>query len=86
MIGVVGGQKVIEHFSSDRYPMSVEHSILESCIASDEKPLKTNQIQNKKNICVCSFYKTLEEYDYEEYKKDEYSFLNTFDKKSKECR
>lgn len=85
MIGSVGGHQVIEHFTTDRYPMSVEHSILESCISSYEEPLKIYQIQNKKNVCVCAFNKTLKEYDYEEYKKDQYGFLNTFDKKSKEC-
>jgi hypothetical protein len=86
MIGGFGGHKAIEYFDTDRYPMSVEHSILENCISSYDEPLRSSYIRNKKEVCVCAFQKTLKEYDYKEFKKNQYGFLNTFETKSRECR
>lgn len=86
IIGSVGGHQIVEYFDTDRYPMSVEHSILENCISSYDEPLRSSYIRNKKEICVCAFQKTLKEYDYKEYKKNQYGFLNTFETKSRECR
>lgn len=85
IIGSVGGHQIVEYFDTDRYPMSVEHSILENCISSYDEPLSTSIIRNKKDVCVCTFYKTIKEYDYEEYKKNQYDFLNIFESKSREC-
>jgi len=86
MIGGFGGHEAIEYFDTDRYPMSVEHSILENCISSYDEPLSTSRIRNKKDVCVCTFYKTIKEYNYGEYKKNQDAFLNTFKTKSRECR
>lgn len=86
IIGSVGGHQIVEYFDTDRYPMSVEHSILENCISSYDEPLRSSYIKNKKKVCVCAFYKTLKEYDYEEFKKNQDDFLNTFEIKSRECR
>ena len=85
IIGSIGGHQIVEYFDTDRYPMNVEHSILENCISSYDEPLRSSYIRNKKEICICAFQKTLKEYDYEEYEKDQSGFLNTFETKSKEC-
>lgn len=81
----VGMHQITKHFDTNRYPISVEHSILENCISSYDEPLRASRIKNKKDVCVCAFYKTLKEYDYEEFKKNQYDFLNTFENKSREC-
>jgi len=57
----------------DRYPIKVEHSIIENCISSYEQPLKYNHIRKKKELCICF------EFDNEE-------FLNIFENKAKKCR
>ena len=86
IIGSVGGHQITEYFDTDRYPMSIEHSILENCISSYKKPLRTSYIQDKKNVCVCAFSKTIQDYDYSEFKKNQDKFLIIFENKSKECQ
>lgn len=86
IIGSVGGHQIIEYFDTDRYPMSIEHSILENCISSYQEPLSTSRIRNKKDVCVCTLYKTIKEYDYGEFKKNQNDFLDIFESKSRECR
>lgn len=85
LIGSFGGHQITEYFDIDRYPMSTEHSILENCISSYDEPLKTSRIRNKKDICVCAFSKTIEKYDYSEFKKNQNEFLIIFDNMSREC-
>lgn len=70
----------------DRYPIKVEHSIIENCISSYEQPLKRNNIRNKKEVCICALDKTELEYDYESFQYDPNGFIEIFEKKSKECR
>ena len=70
----------------DRYPIKVEHSIIESCISSHEKPLKRSHIINKKEICICALDKTELEYDYESFQYDTDGFIEIFERNSRECR
>ena len=86
IIGAFGGHQIIEYFDADRYPMNVEHSILENCISSYNEPLRTSQIRHKKEVCVCALSKTIKNYDYDEFKKDQDEFLIIFENNSKECR
>ena len=86
IIGSVGGHQIVEYFDVDRYPMSVEHSILENCISSYKEPLRISRIRHKKKVCVCAFSKTIKKYDYDEFKKNQDEFLIIFENNSKECR
>lgn len=69
----------------DRYPIKVEHSIIENCISSYSNPLKSSHIINKKEVCICALDKTELEYDYERYQYDYSGFLEIFGNKSREC-
>ena len=85
IIGSVGGYQITEYFDTDRYPMNIEHSILENCISSYNEPLRTSHIRDKKNVCVCAFSKTIQDYDYSEFKKSQDKFLVIFKNNLNEC-
>lgn len=70
----------------DRYPIKVEHSIIENCISSYEQPLKHNHIRKKKEVCICALEKTEIEYNYESFELYNKGFLNIFENKAKGCR
>ena len=59
IIGSVGGHQIVEYFDVDRYPMSVEHSILENCISSYKEPLRISRIRHKKKYVFVHFLRLL---------------------------
>jgi uncharacterized protein YcfL len=91
VLGSVSGHHIddlVEKYNLeiDRYPIEVEHSIIENCISSHEKPLKRSHIRNKKEICICALDKTELEYDYDNFMYDNNGFIEIFESKSRECR
>jgi len=86
IIGSIGGHQIDGYFDVDRYPMSVEHSILENCISSYNEPLRTSRIRHKKEVCICTLSKTIRIYDYDKFKKNQDEFLTIFENQSKKCR
>jgi len=85
ILGAGGGYHINEQFQSNRYPLTVENGIINSCVSFYEQPLLHKDYKNKENICICALNKTQEEIDYSEYKKKQITFLNTFELKAKEC-
>lgn len=85
IFGLGSGIAIDESFETDRYPISVEHSIIENCISSYNKPLKKSYYKNKRNTCICALKKTEDILDYGDYKDDQYQFLNIFEQESKKC-
>ncbi len=85
IIGSVGGHQVVEYFDTDRYPMSIEHSILENCISSYDEPLRTSRIRKKKEVCICALEDTINEVSYSEYKDSNNMFIRVFELKAKDC-
>jgi len=90
ILGTVSGHHIddlVEKYNLeiDRYPIKVEHSIIESCISSYEKPLKRSRIRNKKEVCICALDKTELEYDYESFEYDTNGFIEIFENKSRQC-
>lgn len=83
--GIAGGVYIDEEIETDRFPMAVEHSLIESCIAIDEKPLRRVEIRKKKEICVCALKNTIEEVEYSVYKDNKNLFILSFGKYANEC-
>lgn len=85
---LIGGVSIynIDNYFDKRYPMSVEYSIIDSCIRSDEEPLYRSYIRQKKDVCVCALSKTTNDFDYSDYKDSEDRFLIIFEKKAEECQ
>jgi|TARA_R110002050_G_scaffold280862_1_gene427995 DNA-directed RNA polymerase subunit RPC12/RpoP len=80
-----GGYFFNEKFEPNRYPMPVEYYIVKSCVSADEQPLKVRNYVAKELVCLCSLQKTIKELDYKDYQKKPNTFLNTFEKFSREC-
>ncbi len=91
ILGTVSGHHIddlVEKYNLeiDRYPIKVEHSIIENCISSYNKPLNRSHIRNKKEVCICALGKTELEYDYENFENDKNEFIEIFENKSRECK
>ena len=83
--GVAGGVYIDEKIETDRYPMSIEHSLIENCISSYEKPLNRSNIRKKKEVCICALEDTINDISYSEYKDSKSLFIRVFENKSREC-
>lgn len=83
--GVAGGVYIDEKFETDRYPMSIEHSLIENCISSYEKPLDRSNIRKKKEVCICALEDTISDVSYSEYKDSKSLFIRVFGNKAKGC-
>ena len=65
---MAGGVYIDEKIETDRYPMSIEHSLIENCISSYQKPLNKLDIRKKKEVCICALEDTIDDVSYSEYK------------------
>ncbi len=83
--GIAGGVYIDEKMETDRYPMRIEYSLLESCISSYERPLRSSQIRKKKEVCICSLEDTIKEVSYSEYKDSNNMFIRVFELRAKDC-
>jgi ribosomal protein L37AE/L43A len=83
--GIAGGVYIDESIETDRYPMAVEHSLLESCISLDERPLRPVNIEKKKEICVRALEKTIKEVEYSVYEDNVNLFMRSFGKHANDC-
>lgn len=83
--GLAGGVYIDEKMETDRYPMTIEHSLLESCISSYKRPLKSSHIRKKKEVCVCALEDSIKEVSYSEYKDSNNMFIRVFELKAKDC-
>jgi len=81
----IGGGVFYEKFETDRYPIAIEYSIVNSCMSSYEKPLISKYFSKKKNVCICALKETETEIDFHEYAKDKNKFLDVFGNKVGEC-
>lgn len=83
--GLAGGVYLDEKIETDRFPMAVEHSLIESCISSYEEPLSRSNIRKKKEVCVCALEDTIKDVSYSEYKESHSLFFRVFKNKAEEC-
>ena len=56
--GIGGAVGVSQYLETDRYPIQVEHSIIESCISDSRRPLAYSNILKKRDICICALEET----------------------------
>lgn len=72
--------------NDNRYPLTVEYEILESCTKSSTIPLSSKQYGIKKERCLCALEDTMNEVSYTRYLVDEGGFINSFKDNAKECK
>ena len=85
ILGIGGGYYFNEKLDDNRYPLSVEYVLIDSCVSYDKRPLLAKDYKNKENICICALNKTQKEIDYSEYKKKQSTFMNILELKANEC-
>ena len=85
ILGIGGGIILDEKFETDRYPIIIEYSIIDSCLSSNKTPLRRGYYKNKRNICICALKKTESKLDYDDFKEDENNFLDIFENKARKC-
>ena len=83
--GVAGGVYIDEKIETDRYPISIEHSIVESCIHADGKIRNKKYVIEKKEICVCALENTIDEISYSEFQNKKYKFTTVFSQQIANC-
>lgn len=69
--------------SESRYPISVEYSIIQSCISSNGSTASRFSFTSKRSICISALKKTQEDIDYDDYKKNNAEFFRVFKNNSK---
>ncbi len=85
-LGIGSTWAVTEIVQTNRYPILVEHAIVESCINEPMRPYSKYQVLRKRQICGCALEATQSEFDEKEYGENTREFLRTFEKKAASCR
>lgn len=82
-----GGSQFIDYAISDnRYPLSIEHEVMEACISNYQKPVSYYIHNKKRDICLCAMEDTMNEISYVRYKIDNEGFLSAFKDNVSSCR
>ena len=81
------GHKTVDHIISvNRFPLEVEYSMLNTCINSDTNIISSKLYLRKKEVCLCSLDKTLEDVNYSDLKDDSKMVADVFREKMATCR
>jgi hypothetical protein len=87
VFGSFGTYHATNWIAADRYPIQVEHAIIESCISASKRPMARSIIVNKRDVCVCALKKTQDEFDAGAYrgKNKKNEFISTFEANAVFC-
>lgn len=82
-----GGFYAADRFvlADDRYPMTIEYSIINSCLNNDRKPVAYRIYDKKREVCICTLEKMMEDVSYNDFKESQDAFFKAFEGKVKEC-
>lgn len=83
-----GGFFAVDNYllSNDRYPISTEYELIELCVSSYQKPMKSRNFSEKQSVCICALEETMKEISYSDINDKESNFIEVFDRKASECR
>ena len=82
MIGGFAGHQIDDFFDKTRYPIAVEYMLIDNCISSDERPMRSSYFYKKTEVCISAFSETIKEYDYDKYEKNRNGFMELFEQKA----
>lgn len=86
IIGIYGTYKVDDiFFEEKRLPIQLEYELIDSCVNSSNKALRSSRYISKKEACMCALEQTLLKLDYREMKKNEALFMTRFNSNIRIC-
>jgi hypothetical protein len=80
LIGIGSGIGIDEFFEKDRYPISVEYSIIERSLSGDSTPISRGWFKSKKEICFEALERTQKKISYKEYQEEPLKFMDEYEK------
>lgn len=80
LIGIGSGIGLDEFFEKNRYPISVEYSIIERSLSGDPSPISRRWFKSKKEACFDALEKTQKKISYKEYKDNPLKFMDEYEK------
>lgn len=88
-----GTWAVTEFIETDRYPILVEHAVMEDCINQSRKPLSRSHLLKKREICACALERTEKDLSEEDFEfaatnKKRYwnvKYVKIFEKHAEDC-
>lgn len=86
IIGVYGTFKIDNTFFEEkRLPIPIEYELIDSCVNSSSRALRSSKYISKKETCMCALEQTLLKIDYKEMKKNESLFMTRFNNNIRVC-
>ncbi|MCC5796304.1 MAG: hypothetical protein JJU48_03125 [Methylophaga sp.] len=71
--------------AEDRYPLRHEYSLVDACINGNQSALSWQNHSRKQTVCFCAVEKTIENYAYADYRKDQSAFIRIMNSNLREC-
>ncbi len=85
-IGVLGGQFTDYAVTDNRYPLSVEYTVTNSCVNSYSGFMSKKGYVEKEKLCLCALEDTMNEISYIRYQVNEKAFSKAFRENIRACR
>lgn len=86
IIGIYGTYKIDDTFFEEkRLPIQIEYELIDSCVNSSNRALRSSRYISKKESCMCALEQTLLKIDYKEMKKNESLFMTRFNSNIRVC-
>ncbi|MCW9054964.1 MAG: hypothetical protein OQJ98_03250 [Candidatus Pacebacteria bacterium] len=81
LLGIGGTIGARELMTTERYPIAVEHAIIEACIDPSRKPMTYDFLRQKRKVCICALEKTQDDFEADEARifKSNSKFLDAFE-------
>ena len=86
LIGGLSGHWIDDFFEFKRYPIKIEHSIIENCLSGYSMPLKYFDFKEKREICICALEKTEKKFDYKDLEENSEGFFQIFRENVAQCQ
>lgn len=67
-IGTVGGYKVGDWLTEQRYPLAVEYQMVNACVNSDNRALRRDSYVQKQRTCLCAVESTVSRFSYSDFR------------------
>jgi hypothetical protein len=79
VIGLYGGYKVeTQFFDEERYPVTVEYEIIDSCVNSTSALMDSVLRRKKTEVCACALEKTMKDVSFHQMEGSGSDFLTHF--------